>query len=161
MIRKALIKEVPEIWRMLHEFADKDVLPRTMADLYSQVREYFVFREDQGPIIGVAGLHVYWEDLGEIRSVAVLPDFQKTGIGSRLVKKCIEEAETIGLKKVFALTTRPEFFERLGFRIVPNDDLPKIIWSECKDCLKFPDKCNEIPMILDLEKRKQKSVIQL
>jgi amino-acid N-acetyltransferase len=122
-----------------------------MADLYSQVREYFVYRRDQGPIIGVAALHVYWEDLGEIRSVAVLPEHQKAGIGSRMVKKCVKEAKDIGLKKVFALTTRPQFFERLGFRIVPNDDLPKIIWSECKDCLKFPDKCNEIPMILNLE----------
>ena len=152
MIRKALIKEVPEIWRMLHDFADCDVLPRAMADLYSQVREYFVFRQDQGPIIGVAALHVFWEDLGEIRSVAVLPNFQKKGVGSRLVKKCIEEADSLGLKKVFALTTRPQFFERLGFRQVPNDDLPRIIWSECKDCLKFPDKCNEIPMIYHLEK---------
>jgi amino-acid N-acetyltransferase len=152
MMRKALIKEVPEIWRMLHDFADCDVLPRAMADLYSQVREYFVFREDQGPIIGVAALHVFWEDLGEIRSVAVLPDFQKKGIGSRLVQKCVQEADSLGLKKVFALTTRPQFFQRLGFQQVPNDDLPKIIWSECKDCLKFPDKCNEIPMILNLEK---------
>ena len=152
MIRKALIKEVPEIWRMLHEFADADVLPRTMADLYSQVREYFVYRQDHTPLIGVAALHIFWEDLGEIRSVAVSRDFQKTGIGSQLVKKCIEEAKSIGLKKVFALTTRPQFFERLGFHQVPNDDLPKIIWSECKDCLKFPDKCNEIPMILNLEK---------
>ena len=158
MMRKAQIQEVPEIWRMLHEFAEEDVLPRTMADLYSQVREYFVYRQDQGPLIGVAALHVYWEDLGEIRSVAVLPDFQKTGIGSNLVKKCIEEADTLGLKKVFALTTRPQFFERLGFRQVPNDDLPKIIWSECKDCLKFPDKCNEVPMILNLEERDDRVV---
>ena len=153
MIRKALIREVPEIWRMLHDFADRDVLPRTMADLYSQVLEYFVYRKDQGPIMGVAALHVFWEDLGEIRSVAVLPDFQKAGVGSRLVKRCIEEADSLGLKKVFALTTRPQFFKRLGFRQVPNDDLPRIIWSECKDCLKFPDKCNEIPMILHLEKQ--------
>ena len=121
MIRKAQISEVPEIWRMLHEFADKDVLPRTMADLYSQVREYFVYKKDHGPIIGVAGLHIFWQDLGEIRSVAVLPNFQKTGIGSRLVNKCIEEARALGLKKVFALTTRPDFFERLGFRKVPNE----------------------------------------
>lgn len=149
-IRRALITEVPEIWRMLHDFADKDVLPRTMADLYSQVREYFVYRGDHGPIIGMGALHVYWEDLGEIRSVVVRPDFQKRGIGSSLVKKCIEEADAIGLKKVFALTTRPRFFERLGFRQVPNDELPRIIWSECKDCFKFPDKCNEIPMILEL-----------
>ena len=151
MIRKAQINEVPEIWRMLHEFADKDVLPRTMADLYSQVREYFVYKKDHGPIIGVAGLHIFWQDLGEIRSVAVLPNFQKTGIGSSLVNKCIEEARALGLKKVFALTTRPDFFERLGFRKVPNSDLPKIIWSECKDCFKYPDKCNEIPMLLELE----------
>lgn len=121
-----------------------------MADLYSQVREYFVYRKDHGPLIGVAALHIFWEDLGEIRSVAVLPNFQKKGIGSELVKKCIKEAGSIGLKKVFALTTRPDFFKRLGFRTVTNDDLPKIIWSECKDCLKYPDKCNEIPMILDL-----------
>jgi amino-acid N-acetyltransferase len=151
MIRKAQISEVPEIWRMLHEFADKDVLPRTMADLYSQVREYFVYKKDHGPIIGVAGLHVFWEDLGEIRSVAVLPNFQKTGIGSSLVNNCIEEARALGLKKVFALTTRPDFFKRLGFKQVPNKDLPTIIWSECKDCFKYPDKCNEIPMLLELE----------
>jgi amino-acid N-acetyltransferase len=150
MIRKAKIHEVSEIWRLLHEFATQDVLPRTMADLYSQVREYFVYRKDQGPIIGIAALHIFWEDLGEIRSVAVLPNFQRMGIGSDLVKKCIAEADFIGLKKVFALTTRPDFFKRLGFRIVPNDDLPKIIWSECKDCVKFPDKCDEIPMLLDL-----------
>jgi amino-acid N-acetyltransferase len=150
MIRKARIHEVPEIWRMLHEFATQDVLPRTMADLYSQVREYFVYRQDQGPIIGIAALHIFWEDLGEIRSVAVLPNFQKKGIGSDLVKQCIEEAGTVGLKKVFALTTRPDFFNRLGFHLIPNDDLPKIIWSECKDCVKFPDKCDEVPMLLDL-----------
>jgi amino-acid N-acetyltransferase len=150
MIRKARIHEVPEIWRMLHEFATQDVLPRTMADLYSQVREYFVYREDQGPIIGIAALHIFWKDLGEIRSVAVLPDFQKKGIGSALVQKCIEEAGAIGVKKVFALTTRPDFFIRLGFRQVPNDDLPKLIWSECKDCVKYPDKCDEVPMLLDL-----------
>ena len=151
MIRKAQINEVPEIWRMLHDFADKDVLPRTMADLYSQVREYFVYKKDHGPLIGIAGLHVFWQDVGEIRSVAVLPNFQKTGIGSRLVNECIEEARALGLKKVFALTTRPDFFKRLGFKQVPNKDLPTIIWSECKDCLKYPDKCNEISMLLELE----------
>jgi amino-acid N-acetyltransferase len=150
MIRKAQIQEVPEIWRMLHDFADQDVLPRSMGDLYTQVREYFVYREDHGPVIGVAALHIFWEDVGEIRSVAVLTDFQKAGIGTRLVKQCIAEAAAIGLKRVFALTTRPGFFERLGFQKVPTCDLPNHIWSECINCLKYPDKCNEIPMLLDL-----------
>jgi amino-acid N-acetyltransferase len=150
MIRKATITEVPEIWRMLHDFADQDVLPRSMADLYSQVREYFVYRKDNSPIIGVGALHIFWEDLGEIRSVAVLPEFQRAGIGSDLVKKCIEEAESIGLKQVFALTTRPNFFKRLGFRKVRKEDLPPHIWSECINCIKYPGKCNEAPMMLDL-----------
>ena len=150
MIRKAQIQEVPEIWRMLHDFADQDVLPRSMGDLYSQVREYFVYRHNQGPVIGVAALHIFWEDVAEIRSVAVLTDFQRTGIGTQLVKKCVEEAAAIGLRRVFVLTTRPKFFERLGFQKVPNNDLPNHIWSECINCLKYPDKCNEIPMLLDL-----------
>jgi amino-acid N-acetyltransferase len=150
MIRKAEIHEVPEIWRMLHDFADQDVLPRSMAALYSQVREYFVYREDQGPLAGVAALHIFWEDLGEIRSVAVLPEFQKTGVGSRLVRQCIGEANAIGLKKVFVLTTLPEFFQRLGFHRVDRQDLPPHIWSECIECVKYPGKCNEIPMLLEL-----------
>ncbi len=150
MIRKAQIHEVPEIWRMLHDFAHQDVLPRTKADLYSQVREYFVYRNDQAPIIGVAALHIFWEDFGEIRSVAVLPEFQKKGMGSDLVKKCLEEAEAIGLKKIFALTTRPDFFERLGFRKFPKEELPPHIWSECKDCIKYPDFCDEVSMLLEL-----------
>jgi amino-acid N-acetyltransferase len=150
MIRKANLSEVPEIWRMLHDFADQDVLPRSMANLYSQVREYFVYRQDHGPLIGVAALHIFWEDLGEIRSVAVLPEFQRTGVGSRLVKQCIAEADSIGLKKVFVLTTLPEFFQGLGFRKVAKENLPPHIWSECIDCVKYPGKCNEIPMLLDL-----------
>ncbi len=149
-IRKAKVNEVPEIWRMLHDFADQDVLRRTKADLYSQLREYFVYRLDQSPLIGVAALHIYWEDCAEIRSVVVLPEFQKKGTGSELVKKCLEEAQAIGLKKIFALTTRPDFFKRLGFRKFPKDKLPPHIWSECKDCIKYPDFCDEVPMLLEL-----------
>jgi amino-acid N-acetyltransferase len=151
MIRKAKLNEVPEIWRMLHDFAAQDVLPRSMADLYSQVREYFIYREDHGPLVGVAALHIFWKDLGEIRSVVVLPDFQRNGIGSALVKECIAEANSLGLKEVFILTTLPEFFQRLGFRQIARENLPPHIWSECIDCVKYPDKCNEIPMLLDLQ----------
>ena len=110
MIRKAQIQEVPEIWRMLHDFADQDVLPRSMGDLYSQVREYFVYREDHGPVIGVAALHIFWEDVGEIRSVAVLTDFQRTGIGTRLVKQCIAEAACHRTEKSFRPHDPPGVF---------------------------------------------------
>ena len=150
MIRKALLQEVPEIRKMLAEFAQSgDVLPRTLASLYSQVRDYLVFREDEGPLIAVAALHVCWDGLGEIRSLVVTPAYQRRGIGSRLVLSCLEEARKLGLRQVFALTTSPPFFERFGFRMFPKEQLPPIVWADCVDCVKFPD-CDEIPLMLDL-----------
>ncbi len=153
-IRKAHVKEVPEIYRLLLNFSKKpesDLLPRKMADLYNHVRDFFVYRRDQGHIRGIAALRIFWEDLGEICSLGVLPDLRKKGIGSLLMEKCLEEARYLGLKSVFVLTSthNASFFERFGFKEVSKDDLPKIIWRECGDCLKYPD-CDEIPMLMGL-----------
>ena len=151
MIRKAQIQEVPEIRRFLSEFSlDGGILPRTLADLYAQLRDYFVYREDQGPIIGVAALHVCWAGLGEIRSVAVAPAYRGRGLGARLVKTCLEEAKVLGLSEVFLLTMAPDFFKSFGFRVVSREDLLPIVWADCVNCVKFPD-CDEIPMVLDLD----------
>ncbi len=151
MIRKARIDEVPDIRRMLAESSLLgDVLPRTLASLYSHLRDYVVYREDDGPIIGVAALHVAWDGLGEIRSLVVIPERQSQGIGSALVRFCLQEARELGLRRVFALTTSPEFFQRFGFRPFPKENLPPIVWADCVDCVKFPD-CDELPVMLDLE----------
>jgi amino-acid N-acetyltransferase len=150
MIRKARIDEVPDIYRMLAEFATQwDILPRKMAELYSSLRDYFVYREGQGPILGIAALHIFWENLAEVRSLAVRNEHRQQGIGSRLVESCLAEARDLGLSRVFALTSKPDFFQRFGFKIVTKEALPPIIWAECVQCLKFPD-CDEIPMLLDL-----------
>ncbi|MDI6852438.1 MAG: N-acetyltransferase [Deltaproteobacteria bacterium] len=150
MIRKAKITEIPEIRRILAEAAKVgEILPRTLANLYSQMRDYSVYREDEGPIIAVAALHVSWDDLGEIRSLVVSPDFQGRGLGSQMVRNCLEEARQLGLRKVFVLTASPNYFERFGFRPFPREQLPPIVWADCVDCVKFPD-CDEIPLILDL-----------
>jgi amino-acid N-acetyltransferase len=155
MIRKAKIQEVPEIRRFLSEFAqDGGILQRTLADLYAQVRDYFVYREDRGPILGIAALHVCWAGLAEVRSVAVLPDYRNRGIGSRLVEACLYEARTLGLNEVFCLTLRPEFFQRFGFKVVSREDLLPIVWADCVNCVKFPD-CDEIPMVLNLDEGRQ------
>ena len=150
MVRKAQIKEVPEIRRFLAEFAlDGSILPRTMADLYGQLRDYFVYRGEQGALLGVIALHVCWAGLGEIRSLAVLPEHQKRGIGSQLVQTCLSEARTLGLAEIFLLTLRPEFFQRFGFRVVSREDLLPIVWADCVNCVKFPD-CDEVPMLLGM-----------
>ena len=151
-IRKARVGEVPEIRRLLLEFAGQkewNVLPRKMADLYSLLRDYYVCREEEGPLLGIAALHIFWEDLAEIRSLVVVPESQRRGLGSRLMDTCLEEARLLGLKRVFVLTSEAGFFERFGFKEVPRGELPVIVWAECTDCVKFPD-CDEFPMMLDL-----------
>ena len=151
MIRKAKIHEVPEIRRFLAEFTlEGGILPRTLADLYGQLRDYFVYREDQGPLIGVGALHICWAGLGEIRSVAVTPEHRGRGIGSRLVTTCLAEARVLGLSEIFLLTLVPDFFQRFGFKVVSREELLPIVWADCVNCVKFPD-CDEIPMILNLE----------
>jgi amino-acid N-acetyltransferase len=150
MIRKAKIQEVPEIRRFLVEFSqDGGILPRTLADLYGQLRDYYVYREEAGPLLGIGALHICWAGLGEIRSVAVAMAHQRQGIASRLVETCLAEARAIGLSEIFLLTLAPDFFQRFGFRIVSREDLLPIVWADCVNCVKFPD-CDEIPMVLNL-----------
>jgi len=152
MIRKARLQEVAEIYRLLAEYSTQwNILPRSLSELYSSVRDFFVYRQDGGgPILAIGALHVFWEDLGEIRSLLVIPEHQRRGIGSRLVHSCLEEARTLGLKQVMVLTDRTDFFQRFGFREIPRERLHPRIWADCVKCLKYPD-CDEIPMLLDLE----------
>jgi amino-acid N-acetyltransferase len=90
-----------------------------------------------------------WEDLAEIRSLAVDEARQGQGLGARLVHAHLQEARDLGLSTVFALTYRPGFFERLGFRQADVMTLPRKVWNECYRCPKFPT-CNEIAVVLDL-----------
>ncbi|MGQ9921683.1 MAG: N-acetyltransferase [Desulfobacca sp.] len=149
LIRKARIRDVLEIRKILRTFADKGLLlPRTLAELYSLVRDYYVYQNDpDGPILGVSALHVCWDSLGELRSVAVREPCQGQGIGSRLVETCLSEAITLGLEQVFVLTYRPDFFARFGFEVVDKNILPHIVWADCVRCSKFPE-CDEIAMLL-------------
>lgn len=149
MLRKAQIKDVKDIQKLLTHFANRgDMLSRSLSELYEALRDFYVFVEDDR-ILGTAALHIVWEDLAEVRSVAVAEDAGRRGIGSQVVLACIDEAREIGLKRVFCLTYKPDFFAKLGFRIVDKSELPHKVWGDCVKCVKFPD-CDEIAMILDL-----------
>lgn len=149
MIRKAQIADVKDIQKLLMTFANRgDMLSRSLSELYESLRDFYVV-EEEGVILGVAALHVVWEDLAEVRSVAVVEDSGRRGIGSRLVQACIAEAREIGLKRIFCLTYKPEFFAKHGFRLVDKAELPHKVWGDCIKCPKFPD-CDENAMILDL-----------
>jgi amino-acid N-acetyltransferase len=152
MIRKALIQDVKPIHRLLSYYADQGLLlPRSLSELYDHLRDHFVVEDksSQNSIIGVSALGICWEDLAEIRSLAIAKDEQGKGLGSQLVGTCLEEARSLGLKRVFTLSYVPGFFSKLGFREVEKSVLPHKIWGDCLKCPKFPD-CDETAMIIDL-----------
>jgi len=149
MLRKAQIHDVKEIQKLLATYANRgDMLSRSLSELYEALRDFYIV-EEGGKLAGTAALHIVWEDLAEIRSVAVAEDVGRRGIGTRVVQACIDEARELGLKRVFCLTYKPDFFSRFGFRIVDKSQLPHKVWGDCMKCVKFPD-CDEIAMIMDL-----------
>ncbi|MBM4054600.1 MAG: N-acetyltransferase [Planctomycetes bacterium] len=151
MLRKATIEDVEKIYKLINSFASKDeMLPRSLSELYENVRDFYVFTED-AQLIGCAALHIFWKDLAEIKSLAVQASHQRMGIGKKLVSACIQEALELRIDKMFVLTYSPEFFEKCGFCRVEKATLPQKIWSECVKCHKFPD-CGEIPLIFEVNK---------
>jgi amino-acid N-acetyltransferase len=154
-IRKAIIGDAKDIHRIINKLAKRDkMLPRSLNEIYENIRDFFVCIA-KGRIIGVCALHILWEDLAEVRSVAVLKEYQGKGIGKSLVVSCLKEARTLGIKRVFALTYNPEFFIEIGFNEIDKNTLPQKIWGDCLKCPKFPE-CNEVAVIIDLTLRKHK-----
>ena len=152
MLRKAIIQDVKSIHAILTNYADQDLLlPRSLSELYDHLRDFYVIEnsEIKRSLLGVCTLSISWEDLGEIRSLAVVEEDQKRGLGSKLVEACLSEAVEIGLTKVFVLTLIKGFFARFGFNEIEKSSLPHKIWADCLKCPKFPD-CDEIAMILKL-----------
>jgi len=154
MIRKARMSDVKGIQQLIAEYARKgDMLPRSLADIYENLRDYFVFEEDGGELAGSAAIHIMWEDLAEVRSLAVREGKMRRGIGTQLVESCVSEAIMLGIDRVFALTYKPGFFEKLGFHIVDKAELPQKIWTDCLKCSKFPD-CDEVALVADFSGRR-------
>jgi len=149
-LEKAKVSDVAQMHKLINYFANKgDMLPRSLSEIYENIRDYFVARQDER-VIACAALHISWSDLAEIRSVAVDEESQDLGIGARLIEACLQEAKKLGIPTVFCLTNKPGFFEKLDFSQVDKMELPRKIWSECYHCPKFPD-CDEVALTLHLE----------
>ena len=127
-----------------------EILPRSLGEVYDNLRDYYIYCQgEQDAIVGTCAIHVCWEDLAEIRSLAGKDEFSRKGIGRALVEKCLTDAKELGVRRVFVLTYKKAFFEKMGFRVVDKADLPHKVWADCVKCIKFPD-CNEVAMLGDL-----------
>ena len=153
MIRKATIEDIKSIHALLKYYGDRGaMLARPLSQLYDHLRDFSVFTEPQNSkkIIGCCALQFCWEDLAEIRSLAVVENTIGKSIGSQLVENAFEEAKQFKIKSLFTLTYKPSFFEKFGFMKIDKADLPIKIWSDCINCVKFPD-CDETAMLKTLE----------
>ena len=148
-VRKARLSDAPVIQALIEPFAERDeMLFRSLGEICEGIRDYLVAEAD-GEVLGCCALHVDTPELAEVKGLAVSEQAQGMGLGSAMVRACIEEAHELGLKQVYALTYRPGFFLRLGFSRTEKPTLPHKVWNECVRCRKFPI-CGEEAMVLDL-----------
>lgn len=149
MLRKARIPDAKVIHKLLLGYAQQGLmLSRSLAEIYEAIRDFYIL-EDEGEVLGTVSLNICWEDLAEVRSLAVAPGRTRQGIGRILVQACLDEARELGLKRVFALTYQPGFFEKMGFHFIEKSELPQKVWGDCLKCPKFPD-CDETAMSINL-----------
>lgn len=147
LIRDARLADGVAIQKLLMEYVSTGiVLSRSLVEIYQAIREFKVAVENN-QVVGICSLHIWWEDLAEVRSLVVKPGRERQGIGTDLVTATLEEARTMGLKRIFALTYKPDFFVRLGFSVVDKSELPQKVWGDCVKCPKFPQ-CDETAVSL-------------
>ncbi len=148
-IRPAEVGDIQGIKALIDPHVETGImLPKTLTQLYESVRDFQVCVEDQR-VIGAGALHVLWEDLAEIRSIAVHPKFHRRGLGSKIVDALIEESRALGIRRLFTFTLAVEFFQSFGFLEYPRNDIPPIVWVECSKCSKYYN-CDETGMILQI-----------
>jgi N-acetylglutamate synthase and related acetyltransferases len=149
-LRKARLGDVQAIYDLLKHMAAKGLLlPRSLSNLYEMVQTFWVGENEEGRVVGVAALQVAWENLGEVRSLAVYDEYGSQGLGRELTLAVEREALALGVTRLFVLTYVPKFFEKLGFTITPLESLPQKIWAVCFQCVHYPD-CKETALVKDL-----------
>ncbi|MGF9820088.1 N-acetyltransferase [Brevibacillus agri] len=147
-VRQAMMKDVDAMLEIINEYAQQGLmLPRTKLSVCENLQS-FIVAHDGDTVVGVAGLHILWEDLAEIRSLAIAEKAKGMGVGKHLVLHLVEQCSNLGIKRVLALTYQKAFFEKCGFWIVAKETLPQKVWKDCINCSKLP-MCDEIAMIFE------------
>jgi amino-acid N-acetyltransferase len=148
-VRRARMNDARAIHDLIEPYAlSGEMLPRSMTQIYEQLRDFLVF-DDGRRILGVVALHFSWEGLAELRSLAVTPEAAGKGVGSRLVAAVLDEARAFDIRRVFTLTYRPTFFARFAFQQVEKEIFPQKIWKDCLHC-RYSSDCKEIAMQVEV-----------
>jgi amino-acid N-acetyltransferase len=145
-VHGATISDVKAIHALVSSYAERDqMLFRSIADIYENLQMFLVAELD-GAVVGCCSLEIIWSDLAEIKSLAVDQNQTNKGVGKMLVRAALEQARQLGVPQVFALTLKPDFFQKLKFNVVAKETLPMKVWSDCAKCPK-QDNCDEVAVI--------------
>jgi amino-acid N-acetyltransferase len=159
IIRKARIGDAPAIAKLINHFAAQGLmLPKQLVEVYEYIREFWVAIGPKNQLLGCGGLRLMWNDLAEVRSLAIAEEAQGQGIGRRLVEALTGEAYDLGLARLFALTYQKEFFEKLDFQIVERQVFPQKVWMDCQQCPKNQC-CDEIAMLRVIDETRAQNAV--
>lgn len=159
-VRKPKLSEVYDLKQLLDSaVAEGKVLPRELPELYENVRDFYVFVDGKG-VGGCVALHIDMVDLAEVRSLVVRPDLRGQGVGGRLVKATLEEADALDIARVYALTREEKFFLKLGFHMVDKAELPYKVFKDCMRCRLFPG-CDEVAVAYDFPVEARMAPVEL
>jgi len=130
VIRPAKTKDVKAIRKLVDSYAAPGrMLSKETVTLYESVQEFIVAERD-GVLVGCGALHILWEDLAEVRTVAVQEGLHKQGIGHQILESIIERAREVGVEKIFCLTFQTEFFGRHGFEVIDGTPVAPDVYAE-------------------------------
>lgn len=131
-IRRARTADVPAVRRLVDAYSrDRILLDKPTVTLYEDVQEFWVAeRDEDAEVIGCGALHVMWEDLAEVRTLAVDPAFRGRGVGHRVLEKLLQTARWLGVRRIFCLTFEVEFFSKRGFVEIGETPVDGDVYSE-------------------------------
>jgi amino-acid N-acetyltransferase len=130
-IRRARTKDVKAIRDLVDAYtADRRLLSKATVTLYEAVQEFWVAADADDTVLGCGALHVMWEDLAEIRTVAVDPRHRGHKIGHRIVERLLEVARELGVARVFCLTFETRFFGSFGFTPIDGAPVPHAVYEQ-------------------------------
>ncbi len=113
--RRATFHDVESIHKIVNSYAEQGLmLGRSRNVIYETLRD-FVLADEGGRVAGVGALHLVWDELAEIRAMAISPDYVGKGVGMAIVQKLTDDARELGVKTLFALTYQPVFLPKQGF----------------------------------------------
>lgn len=149
-LSKPTIADIEEMESIVAPYvADGTLLFRSSDEIANMIRSYTIATVE-GIIVGFSALHIYSTTLAEIRMLVVKKDMQNRHIGRKIVSRLIDEAKTLGIKKILTLTYSDTFFQKLGFQIIDKTEVPEHkVWEDCVQCKRFPE-CNEVALIIVL-----------